>query len=221
MGGDSFDWTRRKVRAVGTRLRAPAVRLGLLSYRAPTEVSVESYAETYESGGYEYFADLDELARYSVVRGYVSRFGKGAAIIDIGCGPGLLRPHIDGVEFRSYLGVDPVAEVIEAARTLEDERTSFSVADGTDAALGQFDLVTVVEVIYCSPDPAALIANAHERLAPGGYLISSNLRHAGDSGLHRMLGAGLELVDAVEARNLTSPERRHRRWLVSVHRKPE
>lgn len=214
---------QRLRRAVGRRVRAPAVDAGLLPYRPVG--SPQSELSHYERGAYEYFADLDELPRYSVPVGYVRWITVEPAIADIGCGFGLLRQRLEGLSFSRYLGIDPVAEAIKRASALADERTSFVVADPiTDVGSGElqresFDICTLLDVLYVSSDPAALIDSARELLRPGGHLLSCNLRHPGDRGLARLLDKRLILVDAVHVQNLAPGKRRSRSWRITCHRR--
>ena len=213
----------RLTRALGRRLRSPAVRLGLLPYRPAGTLASE--ADYYSDGAYEYFGDLDELPRYSVIAGYLRWLGGEPAILDVGCGYGLLRQRIEGIPFARYVGVDPLAPAIERASELRDERTSFVEADLV-AAVGRppieragFDVCTAIDVLYVSDDPPAVLDAVREALRPGGHLLACNLRHSGDAGLARLIDERFTAVDAVEVRNLTSPNRRVRRWRMTLHRR--
>lgn len=202
------------------RARAAGIRVGLVGYRPPVAPSVEGWGELYASGYYDYLGGLGELARYSLLDGYIRHLGGSPSILDLGCGSGILRERIAGAAFARYVGVDPAAAAIETAKRLEDDRTSFRVGDPDDLDLEPFDIVVANEVFYGVAEPSKLVGRAFELLRPGGHLLSSNFRHPGDRGLHRMLDERFELLDAVEARNLTGPGRRKRRWRVTCHRRP-
>lgn len=165
------------------------------------------------------------MPRYSIVAGYALWLGGTPEILDVGCGYGLLRRRLEGVPFRRYVGVDPIPMAIDRATSLSDERSSFVRADPI-SALGQapleraaFDICAVIDVLYVSADPAALLDAIRELLRPGGHLLSCNLRHPGDAGLARLIGERFRLVDAVEVGNLTSPNRRVRRWRMACHQR--
>jgi len=198
------------------RVRNVGVRAGLLPYRRPYELQTSVWDRDYGRGKLDFYGDLDELARYSILVGYVKFLGRGQSILDVGCGVGLLRERLEGVEFGRYLGIDPSAAAIESAGHLADDRTSFAVAEASVAELGQFDVVVCNEVLYVVPDTEALLDQIHQLVRPGGHLLTSIWRHSGDVALHRWLDSRFELADAVELRSLT---RSGRRWRLACHRR--
>jgi 2-polyprenyl-3-methyl-5-hydroxy-6-metoxy-1,4-benzoquinol methylase len=204
--------------AVVERVRGIGVRLGIRPYRPIDMSSIERWGSEFEAGEFEYFGDLRQLARYSVLVGYIRHLGPSVSILDVGCGAGLLAERLRGTPYRRYLGIDPVPQAIEQAAPVADERTRFQVVERPSKELGDFDVVVCNEVLYGVPDPERLIDDAHTLLPPGGSLLTSIWRHPTDAGLHRMLDARFELVDAVLARNLTD-ETGDRGWRVSWHRR--
>jgi 2-polyprenyl-6-hydroxyphenyl methylase/3-demethylubiquinone-9 3-methyltransferase len=197
-----------------------AIRAGLLQYKGTCVHSVEDWADELAKGAYRGYAELDELARYSLIAGYVAWLAPHPTILDVGCGTGIMRGRLGAVPFSRYVGVDYAPAVLDEARRLEDERTSFILGGPDQAQPHQFDIAIANEVLYETPEPRAFVEEICRRLVPGGYLVSSNFRHTGDSGLHRILDARLELIDAVDAKNLTSRVPRQRRWRVTCHRLP-
>jgi 2-polyprenyl-3-methyl-5-hydroxy-6-metoxy-1,4-benzoquinol methylase len=193
-----------------------AVSAGLAEYRPGATPQLVQWTERYESGGWDYLAGIHQLSQYSMLVGYISFLG-AETILDVGCGTGLLRARLDGVNFKSYLGIDPVEVAIEKARALEDERTTFRIGDAFMPDLGEFDAVVCNEVFYCIPEPLQLIERTRELVRPGGYLLSSNLHHPGDRGLHRMIDERFELVADVDVTSRTDRGVRSRR--IAVHRR--
>lgn len=99
----------------------------------------------------------------------------GKTAIDVGCGAGLLAEPLArlGAE---VTGVDAAPENIAAARAhAEGGRLAITYHAGDIAhlGLGQFDLVTSLEVIEHVADKGAFIRALADRLAPGGLMILS------------------------------------------------
>jgi 2-polyprenyl-3-methyl-5-hydroxy-6-metoxy-1,4-benzoquinol methylase len=204
-----------RVRSWGGRAAAQArglaIGAGLLSYEsAISPPSVASWEQDYETGRWDYLGGIDQLARYSLLAGYVEALG-GATILDVGCGVGLLRARLEHLDFERYVGIDPVAAAIERARERAETRSEYLVADVFDPRLDEFDVVICNEVLYALPDPGRQLDRIRELLRPGGYLFTSSIRHPGDIGLERLLRARFDVVDAVEIANRTGRGTRRRR----------
>lgn len=101
------------VRRATSRLRGSmttgARRIGVLPYQ-PERWTTDQWTDAYGAGTLNYYGRLDELARYSVIVGYVSWFaevtGRRPSILDVGCGTGLLRRRLADELISDYLGVD-------------------------------------------------------------------------------------------------------------------
>ena len=99
--------------------------------------------------------------------------GKGA--LDVGCGAGLLAEPLARMG-AAVTGVDAAPENIAAAKAhAAGQGLAITYFAGELAALqvGQFDLVTSMEVVEHVTDPAAFISELAARLAPGGLMILS------------------------------------------------
>jgi len=99
---------------------------------------------------------------------------EGRKALDVGCGAGLLAEPLTrlGAE---VTGLDASAEVVAAARA-HAAAMSLAIdyrAGDVQELVGQFDLITAMEVIEHVADPAAFIGALAERLAPDGLLILS------------------------------------------------
>ena len=93
----------------------------------------------------------------------------GARLLDLGCGGGLLAPHLPAGYH--HVGVDLSQAGLEiAARHGVDETVQADVADlpFDDAS---FDVVVAGEILEHVPDLPATIREATRVLAPGGALI--------------------------------------------------
>jgi SAM-dependent methyltransferase len=111
-------------------------------------------------------AMLEEAAHY--VR-------RGAAVLDIGCGIGLLTEHLlrEGIR---YTGVDVSPDFIAVCRGRYGDRPGFDfqVADAAvaDLGTGRYDVVTILNTLNLpGVDPLALLRGAHAALREGGRLV--------------------------------------------------
>lgn len=210
---------RQGARAAGSLGR----RLGVLPHQ-PERWSTDQWTDAYGSGQLEYYGTLDELARYSLLVGYVGFFfppgteRRPPRLLDVGCGTGLLRARLQGTGVGDYLGVDlsPTAVSTAERQGLPDSR--FVVGDVTTMDLGRFDVVVLNEMLYYVEDVAAFLDRLGDLLEPSGLLLVSMWRHAGDRSLWRTVDEHFPLVDRVEARNRGN-EINPRGWLVSCHRR--
>ncbi len=117
----------------------------------------------------------------------------GKSALDVGCGAGLLCEPLARLGAQ-VTGVDASAENIgvasaHAAGMGLDIRYMAGELAGLD--IGQFDLVTSLEVIEHVADKRAFIANLADRLAPGGLMVLSTP--------NRTTASRLLLVGAAEA----------------------
>lgn len=117
---------------------------------------------------------------------------KGKRALDVGCGAGLVCEPMArwGAD---VTGVDATAENIGVARTHAggaglDIRYLPGELAGLD--IGQFDLVTALEVVEHVADKPAFIASLANRLAPGGLMVLSTP--------NRTAASKLLLVEAAE-----------------------
>lgn len=117
----------------------------------------------------------------------------GKAALDVGCGAGLVCEPLArmGAE---VTGVDAAPENTQAA-ALHAEGAGLDIryipGELSRLGLGQFDLVTCLEVIEHVADKPAFIATLAKRLAPGGLMILSTP--------NRTLASRALLIGAAEA----------------------
>lgn len=111
-------------------------------------------------------------ARNILVSDYV-RPGPGDRVLDLGCGPGELLPHLGDA---TYVGVDFSGEYIRRARTRFGNRAQLRVGDVTalEPDLEGFDLVIAFGVVHHLDDDGAraLFAGAARALKPAGRCVT-------------------------------------------------
>jgi 2-polyprenyl-6-hydroxyphenyl methylase/3-demethylubiquinone-9 3-methyltransferase len=98
---------------------------------------------------------------------------EGAVLVDVGCGAGLLAPHVAGKGYR-HVGVDLVpSALVQAAahgvRPVVGDAMALPLADGCA------DVVAAGEIFEHVPDLDAAVAQACRVLRPGGLLVLDTL----------------------------------------------
>jgi 2-polyprenyl-6-hydroxyphenyl methylase/3-demethylubiquinone-9 3-methyltransferase len=98
---------------------------------------------------------------------------RGAVLVDVGCGAGLLAPHVAGKGYR-HVGVDVTRSALEQA-----------AAHGVTPVLGDAaalpladrcaDVVAAGEILEHVPDLPATVAEVCRVLRPGGLLVLDTL----------------------------------------------
>ncbi|MEJ0027316.1 MAG: class I SAM-dependent methyltransferase [Rhizomicrobium sp.] len=139
----------------------------------PSPVAAPVWDREYKAGRWDYLGTLDNLGGLASVLAYC-QFLEPAAILDVGCGAGLLARKLKVLPYRSYLGVDLSAEAIAQAAPVADARTAFAVADACDFHVDRrFDVIIFCQVLGYIPDPDAVLARYARNLAPNGRIIAS------------------------------------------------
>lgn len=97
----------------------------------------------------------------------------GAVLVDVGCGAGLLAPHLSGRGYR-HIGVDLTRSALEQAAA-----HGVTVVNGDAAAVPLADrcadVVAIGELLEHVPDWPAAVAEACRILRPGGTLVLDTL----------------------------------------------
>ena len=97
----------------------------------------------------------------------------GALLVDLGCGAGLLAPHVTAKGYR-HVGIDLTASALTQAaahgvRPLRADVRAVPLVDGCA------DVVTAGEILEHVPDQSAAVAEACRLLRPGGLLVIDTL----------------------------------------------
>jgi len=142
--------------------------------RGDIPLDPDTWENLYSNGNWGFLADLRELSHYSVLVGYLAHLKPGGAILDVGCGDGVLfrrfRPH----GYSRYFGLDVSAAAIAALSGFEDERTHFFAADAEKHVPSEtFDAVVFNESLYYFHDPIAVLGRYTQCLKPEGLVLIS------------------------------------------------
>jgi 2-polyprenyl-6-hydroxyphenyl methylase/3-demethylubiquinone-9 3-methyltransferase len=114
----------------------------------------------------------------------------GAVLVDLGCGGGLLAPHVAGKGYH-HIGIDLIVSGLEQAR---EHGIAPVLADAgrLPFADGSADVVSAGELLEHVPDRPRVVAEACRILRPGGWLVLDTLA---DTVLSRLVA--VRLAEAV------------------------
>jgi 2-polyprenyl-6-hydroxyphenyl methylase/3-demethylubiquinone-9 3-methyltransferase len=99
--------------------------------------------------------------------------GTDAVLVDLGCGAGLLAPHLVGKGYR-HIGVDLTASALAQAAEHGVTPVRGDVLH-TPLADGCADVVSAGEILEHVVDPRVAVAEACRLLRPGGLLVLDTL----------------------------------------------
>jgi 2-polyprenyl-6-hydroxyphenyl methylase / 3-demethylubiquinone-9 3-methyltransferase len=124
----------------------------------------------------------------------------GAVLLDLGCGGGLLAPHVEDKGYR-HVGADLVRSALEQARqhgvaAIRADVTRLPFADGCA------DVVCAGELLEHVTDLPATVAEACRVLRPGGRIMLDTIA---DTALARLLAIRLAEAIAPSTRGLHDP----------------
>jgi 2-polyprenyl-3-methyl-5-hydroxy-6-metoxy-1,4-benzoquinol methylase len=136
--------------------------------------SAQTWEAQYAAGRWDFLGQLSELSRFGVLAGYISQLKPGAAVLDIGCGQGVLLRRLPNSSYSRYVGVDVSPSAICVAQQQQPERSSFLAADCEHySPAEQFDVIVFNEVLCCLRDPLQTVDRYARSLKSGGLLLVS------------------------------------------------
>ena len=154
----------------------------------------------YSKGGWDWLRNLDELAHHAILAGYFRRLKPNGAVLDVGCGDGVLLDLIRG-SYSRYLGID-FAAAIRLAEAHTDAQTAFQTADMNEFSTAErFDAIIFNESAYYHHNAVAGMRHYETMLASGGvFLISMHGKERNDA-IWTLLDERYAVADAVTVRN--------------------
>jgi 2-polyprenyl-3-methyl-5-hydroxy-6-metoxy-1,4-benzoquinol methylase len=136
--------------------------------------SAQTWEAQYATGRWDYLGQLSELARFSILAGYICHLKPGGAVLDAGCGQGDLLRRLPSPCYSRYVGIDVSSTAISTARKQQTERSAFFAVDCDEYALTErFDVIVFNEVLICLRDPLATVERYARSLNSGGLLLVS------------------------------------------------
>jgi 2-polyprenyl-3-methyl-5-hydroxy-6-metoxy-1,4-benzoquinol methylase len=136
--------------------------------------SAQTWEAQYATGRWNYLAELSELARFSILAGYICHLKPGGTVLDTGCGQGVLLRRLPRSCYSKYVGIDVSASAISVAQEQGNERSTFLAADCEEYSPAErFDVIVFNEVLCCLRDPLHTVDRYTRSLNPGGLLLVS------------------------------------------------
>jgi 2-polyprenyl-3-methyl-5-hydroxy-6-metoxy-1,4-benzoquinol methylase len=134
----------------------------------------ETWEAQYAGGRWDFLAQLSELARFSILAGYICHLKPGGAVLDTGCGQGVLLRRLPSSCYSKYVGIDVSGSAISAAQKQQIERSTFLTADCEEYSPAEhFDVIVFNEVLCCLRDPLRTVERYTRSLNSGGLLLVS------------------------------------------------
>jgi 2-polyprenyl-3-methyl-5-hydroxy-6-metoxy-1,4-benzoquinol methylase len=161
--------------------------------------SAQTWEAQYAAGRWDFLAELSELARFSILAGYICHLKPGGTVLDTGCGQGVLLRRLPRSCYSKYVGIDVSASAISVAQEQGNERSTFLAADCEEYSPAEhFDVIVFNEVLCCLRDPLRTVERYARSLNPGGLLLVSLCTAArGSSTILRRLKRAYATVDEV------------------------
>jgi len=159
----------------------------------------------FKTGFWDYLYNLDELAHYSIIVGYCYYWKLHPAILDVGCGQGVLHEKLNIGSYSYYKGIDISHEAIIQASHKIDHNTDFQVANILDFKTEKlFDIIIFCESLYYldSIDEISNVIDIYTKmLRANGKIIISQFNINNVNKIWKELDAKLILIDQVEVTN--------------------
>ncbi len=166
------------------------------------EFSGQKWDSEYSGNQWDYMKNISELGRYSMITGYLAHLKPDAAILEVGCGTGILFERLKHLPYQYYKGIDISEKAIESAQQFADDKTAFVAGNGVNFSDNQkYDVVIFNEALYYFDDCLGVLKHYTQMLKPGGFFIISMV--VGDiSKLHwEKIEKHYSISDAVQTTN--------------------
>jgi ubiquinone/menaquinone biosynthesis C-methylase UbiE len=141
---------------------------------------MSEFRKMYEAeGSYFWFVAKRRLVERLVQR---LELPKDARLLDLGCGTGLTLMTLRG--FGLAIGLDCFREALQYCAQRSLRRLVLSSGESLPFRDGSFALVTSLDSIEHTLDPARVIRETHRTLAPGGWFLVTAPAHPSLYGAH-------------------------------------
>jgi 2-polyprenyl-3-methyl-5-hydroxy-6-metoxy-1,4-benzoquinol methylase len=110
-------------------------------------------------------------ASYRELFATLARLRSGGRLLDVGCAMGFLLEAAEQAGYEGW-GLDLNPEAVRVSQQKLGDRVAQGELSAASFPGVAFDVVTLIDVLEHVPDPAALLAEVHGRLVPGGVLAA-------------------------------------------------
>lgn len=180
----------------------------------PIAVSQEQWNLEYSSGRWTYLDGINQVARYSVIAGYIFHFKPGGSVLDVGCGEGVLHKRLAPYGYGRYLGIDCSDEAISRTISRQDAKTHFVCADALSFTPNQaFDVIVFNECLYYFENPLEVLRRHEQYLASDGICVVSMTCIESTAKIWKMLDSSTAIEDEIRLWH-----RSDRSWVIKVLR---
>ncbi len=181
------------------------------------QISDAVWESQFSSGHWGFLRDVDELARYSIIAGYLVFLKPGGSILDIGCGEAILLSRLDPESFKRYVGIDISEAAIESVFSYEQDKVTFVKESATSFVPSEFfSSIVFNEMLYYCDDPVEILRRYEGFLEEGGIFIVSMMTTIRTSIIWNRLKRRYRFVDETKIRNKNG-----RRWSCRVLMLPD
>jgi 2-polyprenyl-3-methyl-5-hydroxy-6-metoxy-1,4-benzoquinol methylase len=190
----------RRDSSLGRTLAARTPASNQKKERRDVPLAPQVWDEQYAAGRWDFMAALPGVAHYAVITGYIHFLKPHSAVLDVGCGEGILLNWLRPYGYARYVGVDVSSVAIARAESKQDSITSFRCGDAESFDPGEtFDVIVFNEVLYYLHDPLSGARRFGTFLKPDGILIVSTY-----AGSDRAFGVLHQLREAFTVLHETS-----------------
>ncbi|MFC1620005.1 class I SAM-dependent methyltransferase [Candidatus Neomarinimicrobiota bacterium] len=177
-----------------------------------TTASKEEWDLQYSVGGWDQLNEIKELAHYSIITGYCTHLKPDGAILDIGCGEGILAKRLPPDNFSSYVGIDISREAILRAEKVQNEKVAFVCDDAMNYTPERsFDLIIFSECLYYFKQSVDTMRRYEKYRSEKGYIIVSMVSTPRSKRIWKAIGRSFKPIDETRVSHL-----RGREWIVRV-----
>ena len=162
---------------------------------SPTEQYWES---SYKKRKWDRLQDIDQFGRFSIVAGYVHQLKPRGALLEVGCGEGLLVERLNKNNYAKYIGIDISKEAIQRASAKANEKTIFlNNEESNFITKERFDAIIIMETLYYFKNPLQTLKYYEQFLKEDGLFIITMYRHGKKPlGIWKRLESIYEVVDS-------------------------
>jgi trans-aconitate methyltransferase len=176
-------------------------------------VSRDLWEQQYSNGDWRFLDSDQERHHHNAIASLYRKLGKDGRLLDIGCGPGVLRSALSFVPDERYMGIDLSEEAIRQARH-KFPSTPFFQGNAENLILeDRFDVLIFNEVVYYFARPCDTVKKYLSKLTPNGLIIISMCRYPGHDSIWRGLDRFLNAAETISCKCDDARE-----WVIKAYR---